>query len=231
MSILLTEHQGTVLTLTLNRPEFRNALSAELARALAAAVGNAGNETRCIVLRGTQGAFCAGMDLKERRTLDADGKWEQAQSLRDLTAVVMASPRPVIAAISGWCLGGGFELALSCDLRVAAADATFGFPEMTLGAYPGGGAAVLVPRVAGIAAAKRLMFATDRINATEAHRLGLVDWLVPAEDMEATLLTIERAIARRSPLALAALKPVLDRVNEMPYGEAAALAPAPPPPP
>jgi enoyl-CoA hydratase/carnithine racemase len=133
MSILLTESRDAVLTLTLNRPEFRNALSAELARTLASAVTNAGHEIRCIVVRGAPGAFCAGMDLKERRTLDADGKWEQAQSLRDLTAAIMASPKPVIAAISGWCLGGGFELALSCDLRVATADAAVGLLRRRFG--------------------------------------------------------------------------------------------------
>ena len=138
MAVLLTEQKGSALVLTLNRPEVMNALSSELAQNLLAAVQSAGErrEVRAIVISGAgDKAFCAGTDLKQRRDLTPDEKWAQSRTLWDVNQAIWNSPKAVIAAIGGWCLGGGFELALYCDLRIAAEDARFGWPEMTLGAY------------------------------------------------------------------------------------------------
>jgi enoyl-CoA hydratase/carnithine racemase len=226
MTILLVERHGSAVHLVLNRPEVRNALSSELAEAAAAELAAAiADETcRCVVIRGAGGSFSAGTDLKERRTLDADGKWAQSRRLWALVRSILDSPKPVVAAIDGWCLGGGFELALACDLRIATEAAVFGFPEMTLGAYPGGGGAVLLPRLVGIAAAKRLLFAERRIKGREAQAIGVVDWLEPdAGGMDLRIGQVAAEIEARSPLALRALKPVLRGALDLPLDEAFAF--------
>ncbi len=223
MSILVVERAGPALHLVLNRPELRNAISSELAERATAEVVRAGSDPGCrvIVLRGAGGCFSAGTDLKERRQLDADGKWAQSRKGWALVRAILDCPKPVVAAIDGWCLGGGFEQALACDLRIATEAATFGFPEMTLGAYPGGGGAVLLPRLVGIAAAKRLFFASRRISAKEAQAIGVVDWLEADEAaMHRRIATVVAEIEARAPLALAALKQVLKGVVDLPLDEA-----------
>ena len=177
--------------LTLNRPEVMNAMSSELAQELLAAVQSAGErrDLRSIVICGAgDRAFCAGTDLKQRRDLSPDEKWAQSRTLWELNQAIWNSPKAVIAAIGGWCLGGGFELALYCDLRIAAEDARFGWPEMTLGAYPGGGGAVMLPRIVGRAKAKELFFTARRIGAAEALALGLVERVVPRPQLLDTAL-------------------------------------------
>jgi enoyl-CoA hydratase/carnithine racemase len=166
-------------------------------------------------------AFSAGTDLKERATLDAAGKAAQSRSLLDLTFAIRACPRPVIAAVHGWCLGGGFELALACDLRIAADDARFGFPEMTLGAYPGSGGPVTLSRLVGVARAKEILFRARRFDAIEALRLGLVERVVPRAQLDETALAWVADTQATAPLALAALKRSLDEGIALPFGEAA----------
>lgn len=224
MSTLLNVYQDGVMILTLNRPEVMNALSSELAEVLAAAVVAASErkDVLCIVIKGAgHKAFCAGTDLKERRGLDADQKWAQSRKLWTLNQALLASPKPVIAAIDGWCLGGGFELALYCDLRLATESSLFGWPEMSLGAYPGGGAAVMLPRLIGPSATKKMLFATDRWTATELAAIGLLNWSVPVASFEAKLAEVIEEIRRRSPLALSTLKEVLAHTTEMTFEEAA----------
>ena len=175
MSVLLSTINGSSLVLEMNRPESMNAMSSELANSLLSAVLNAGKneKIRAIIISGAgDKAFCAGTDLKERRHLNPDQKWEQSRSLFHLNEAIRNSSLPVIAAINGWCLGGGFELALYCDLRIATPESKFGWPEMTLGAYPGGGGAVMLPRIIGQAKAKELFFTARRIEAIEALPFG-----------------------------------------------------------
>jgi enoyl-CoA hydratase/carnithine racemase len=224
MSVLLKKYDDGVATITLNRPNVLNSLSSDMTLQACAAVREASTRTdvRCIIIRGAGGkAFSAGTDLKERRGLDADGKWAQSRTLWDLNQALLVSPKPVIAAIDGWCLGGGFELALFCDLRFASSSSVFGWPEMTLGAYPGGGTAVILPRLIGPSAAKKMLFATERYSASEVESIGLLNWSVPREQFEEKLAEIVGAIKRRSPLALAALKEVLARATELPFDAAA----------
>ncbi|NGM86758.1 enoyl-CoA hydratase [Parapusillimonas sp. SGNA-6] len=209
MAILLTEQRGSALILTLNRPEMMNALSSELAVALQSAVQEADrrSDVRAIVLTGAgDKAFCAGTDLKQRRTLSAEGKWAQAQSLWEASQTLARSPKAIIAAIGGWCLGGGFVLALYSDLRIAADDARFGWPEMTLGAYPGAGAAIMLPRIVGRSRAKELFFTARRIDAQEAQAIGLVEKVVPRHLLVDTALGYVDEINTTSPLGLAAVK-------------------------
>ena len=142
--MLIKNKTGSVVTLVINRPQVMNAMSSDLAEALLTEIENTSaiKGIRSIVITGSGGkAFCAGTDLKERITLSADEKWKQSRRLFALNEVIWNCPLPVIAAIDGWCLGGGFELALYCDIRVGTFSSTFGWPEMTLGAYPGGGGA------------------------------------------------------------------------------------------
>jgi enoyl-CoA hydratase/carnithine racemase len=184
MSILLQNEKDGIATLTLNRPEAMNALSSELSSALRHAVEDIGKrrEIRVVVITGAgERAFCAGADLKERRTLNADEKWQQRTRLWEVNEAIWRLPQPVIAAIHGHCLGGGFELALYCDLRIAADNSIFSFPEMTLGAYPGAGAAVVLPRLIGRGRAKEIFFTARKVKADEALALGIVEWVAPRD--------------------------------------------------
>jgi len=167
MPILLQEERDGVQLLTLNRPEALNALSTELALALLGALDavRPRRDVRAVIITGAgDRAFCAGADLRERRRLDADEKWAQSRRLWDVNHALWALPQAVIAAVHGWCLGGGFELALFADLRIATPEAVFSFPEMTLGAYPGAGGAIVLPRLVGPARAKEIFFTARQIR-------------------------------------------------------------------
>ncbi|MCC6246254.1 MAG: enoyl-CoA hydratase/isomerase family protein [Rubrivivax sp.] len=227
MSPLLIEEMGSALLLTLNRPEVLNALSMELTEALLAAVKGATERRhiRSIIITGAgTKAFSAGTDLKQRRDFSPDEKWAQSRSLWYLTEAIRSSPKAVIAAVGGWCLGGGFELALACDLRIAADDARFAWPEMTLGAYPGAGAAVMLPRLIGPAAAKELFFtAARRIDAAKAHAIGLVQAVTTREQLMETAFAYAADIEHTSPLGLAGIKQVVNQATDLPWEEAVRL--------
>ena len=198
MAILIEERNGAALVLRMNRPEAMNALSTALVRALGEgiAAGSAAPGVRAIVIAAAGGrAFSAGTDLKERATLDAAGKAAQSRSL--------------------------LELALACDLRIAADDARFAFPEMTLGAYPGSGGPVTLSRVVGVARAKEILFGARRLDAAEALRLGLVERVAPRARLDEAALAWVAEMQATAPLALAALKRSLDEGIAMPFAEAA----------
>lgn len=210
--------------LTMNRPEAMNALSTALVQALKDAVNEAGSrrDVRAVIITGAgEKAFSAGTDLKERRTLSQDEKAAQSRSLLDVSMAMWKSPKPFIAAIRGWCLGGGAELALACDLRIAADDARFGFPEMTLGAYPGSGGPVTLSRLVGSANAKDLLFTARRFDADEAATRGIVQRVVPAASLLDAALAWAMEIESTSPLAIAALKKSINEGSVMSLADAA----------
>lgn len=226
MPILLLERRGSVLILTLNRPEVMNALSSELALELQIAVADAGldHTIRSIILTGSGGrAYCAGTDLKQRRGLSESGKWAQAQALWNASQELSRSPKAVISAISGWCLGGGLVLALYSDLRVASVGSKFGWPEMSLGAYPGAGAAIMLPRVVGLARAKEMFFTARNFDAHHAFEIGLIDKLVPEGDALNAALDYAREIEQTSPLGLAGVKSSVDNGADLPFPLASEL--------
>jgi enoyl-CoA hydratase/carnithine racemase len=132
-----------------------------------------------------------------------------------------ASPQPIVAAIGGWCLGGGLELALACDLRFAAEGARFGFPEMTLGAYPGSGGPVTLSRLVGLARAKDLLFTARRFDAREALSLGIVDRVVPGAKLVDAALAWVAQVEATAPLAIAALKRSMQEAQAMSFRDAA----------
>lgn len=226
MGILLEDEKDGVATLTLNRPESMNALSSELSSLLLKKIEEIGQrrDIRVVIITGAgERAFCAGADLKERRGLDADQKWEQRTRGWEVNEAIWRLPQPVIAAIHGYCLGGGFELALYCDLRVAADDAVFSFPEMTLGAYPGAGAAVVLPRLVGRGRAKEIFFTARKIKADEALALGIVEHTAPRESILAKANEIAAAIRKSSPLGVAAVKQMVNLGADLPFEQANAL--------
>ncbi|MCJ2052895.1 enoyl-CoA hydratase/isomerase family protein [Methylobacterium sp. J-070] len=226
MTVLDTERHGSALVLTMNRPEARNALSNELVANLREAVRAAENagDVRGIVITGAgDRAFSAGTDLKERATLSQAGKGAQSQALLALSEEIWRSSKPVVAAIFGWCLGGGLELALACDLRIAAEDARFGFPEMRLGAYPGSGGPVTLTRLVGAARAKNLLFTARDFNAREAEQLGILQRVVPREQLSGAALAWIAEMEATGPLALAALKRSINLGLSLSLPDAAAL--------
>lgn len=227
MAILEQAQQGAVRVLTLNRPDVMNALSSELAGALLTAVRESENDsaTRVLVITGAgDKAFCAGADLKERRQMDADAKWVQSRTLWAVNEAIWKSPKAFVAAVNGWALGGGFELALYCDVRVASDNARFGFPEMALGAFPGAGGAVALPRLVGRAAAARFFYRGHRADAAEALQLGIVEQVTTRDQLlECALAAANQIAASTSPLGFAAVKRVLNEGPTLPFEEAVAL--------
>jgi enoyl-CoA hydratase/carnithine racemase len=203
---------GHVAELALDRPKAMNAVSSAMARAVAAACTDLAADpgVRAVVLTSThERAFCVGADLKERNTFtDAELRRQRPLSRACYTGV-LDLPVPAIAAVHGYALGGGFELALSCDLIVADPSAVVGLPEVSVGVIPGGGGTQLLPRRVGAARAAELVFSARRVEADEAHRIGLVDVLTePGRDREEALALAAR-IAAHSPVGLRAAKRAL----------------------
>lgn len=207
---VLSERHGAVAVLTLNRPDvinaFNDAVRTGLPRALQAAEADPG--VRVIVLRGSgERGFCVGADVKESRAAES---LTQARRRLGQAAFVEAFDqvsKPVIAAIHGFCLGGGFEIALACDIRIAAADAVFALPETGLGLIPGAGGTQRLSRLIGLGRALDLVLTGDRLGAEEALRCGIVSRLVASpSDLMPEALRIAQAIAAKPPTATAYAK-------------------------
>jgi enoyl-CoA hydratase/carnithine racemase len=202
-----------VATVTLDRPEAMNAISTELALALAAAVEPLATDrsVRAVVLAAAgQRAFCAGADLKQRAGFDDHGWFVQREAFRRGFAAVRRCPLPTVAAVFGFALGGGAELALSCDLVVAADDAVFGLPEVRLGLVPAGGGTQLLVRRVGRSVAKDLVLTGRRVDAVEARRLGLADRVVPRAELPAAARALAAGMAANSPTAVRLAKWAID---------------------
>jgi len=214
-----------VLHLRIDRPERRNALNAETRAALIEGVDWAAtsDEVGVVVISGNGGkAFASGADLAEGAELDVDTVRAQMAERRVYDAIAEC-PRPVIAMIDGWCLGGGCELALSTDLRIASTRSKFGQPEVGLGIIPGGGGTQRLPRLVGPGQALRLILTGEVVDAEEALRLGLVERVVPPEDLEATTAALAASLAARSPVALGLAKRAVRASLELPLAEGLAL--------
>ena len=163
-----------ILLLTLNRPQQRNALNLELLAALTAELELL-KDVNVVILTGSDTAFSAGADLKERQPMSPLERTDHTQRISKACDLLANCPVPVIAAISGFCLAGGAELALACDMRLASHSAIFGFPEVSLGIFPGAGGPVRLKQLVGPGMANSLLYTGRRIDATEALRIGLVE--------------------------------------------------------
>ena len=226
MAFIRVEQDERVATVTMDRPEARNALSRALVTEFRAALAELAADAalRAVIVRGSgTRAFCAGADLVERTTLTAEERVDHLEAIWALCEEIVAVPVPVIAAIRGFCLAGGAEVALACDVRVAAEDAVFGFPEVAVGIFPGAGGVIRLPRVVGHGVARELLYTGRRIDAAEAHRIGLVDRVVPPGTELATAWNVARQIAANAPLAIRAMKRALAAADGRPPEEAAPL--------
>ncbi len=211
MSTINLQIADGIAELQLNRPEVRNAINLEMVREMGAALESLvqRDEVRAVVLSGSGGkAFASGADvaeLRERTHREAFFAINASlfQKLEDF-------PRPTIAAIEGYALGGGLELALACDLRVAARTARVGLPEATLGIYPAAGGTFRLPRLIGLGRAKDLIFTGRILEAEEAHALGIFERLCESGQAVQTAKELGRAIALNAPLAVQVAKMALN---------------------
>jgi enoyl-CoA hydratase len=211
---VLVERDGDHLAhLVLNRPEVMNAIDNTLAAELAAACERLAQDDGvwAIILRGAgERAFCVGADLKVRRTFTPEDWSQQRALLRQMFARLRNVPQPMIAAVHGYALGGGTELAMLADFIVASDDAVFGLTEVSLGIIPGGGGTQNLPRMVGRNRAKELIFAARRIPAAEALRLGLVNHVVRRAALLPTATSIAQEILKNSPYAVRQAKWAID---------------------
>jgi enoyl-CoA hydratase/carnithine racemase len=210
MSPIITSRPADgIAEITLNRPEAMNSISSAMAAELTRACAElaAAPEVRVVVF-GAAGerAFCAGADLKERAGMTDADIMRQRPVIRAVFGALLALPQPAIAAVHGFALGGGCELALSCDLVVADETATFGLPEVTVGLVPGGGGTQLALRRLGPGRAADLVLTGRKVGIDEAMRLGLVDRRVPAGQDGPAALELAGQIAANSPVAVRAAK-------------------------
>jgi enoyl-CoA hydratase/carnithine racemase len=219
-STVLVERDGHLAHLILNRPEVLNAIDNTLGAELGAACEAlaADESVWVVILRGAgERAFCAGADLKARRDFTPADWAAQRALFRDLFAKLRSVPQPMIAAVHGFALGGGTELAMLADFVVAAEDAVFGLTEVSLGIIPGGGGTQNLPRMIGRNRAKELIFAARRIGAAEALQLGLVNHVVPRSALLSTATAIAEEIMKNSPFAVRQAKWAIDQGVDLPF--------------
>lgn len=226
------ETSGAVALVTIDRQEARNAIDPATDRALAEAWRELRDraDLRVAVLTGAGDvAFCAGADLRSvgefYRALSSAERLARAEAEPGLGGLTrnLAVWKPVIAAVNGYCLAGGLELALACDVRIASETAVFGLPEVTRGIIPGAGGTQRLPRLVPLGAALELILTGDRITAAEAHRLGLVNRVVSSVRLLPEALSMAERIARNGPLAVQAAKQAVYRGRHLPLDEALRL--------
>ena len=207
---ILYEKKESIGTITLNRPKAMNALSSEMLRELSDLLDKVEEDDSVkvvIITGGNEKFFAAGADIKElesfQNPMDAHGFTKMAQA-----AITKFEDfdKPVIAAISGYALGGGLELSMACDIRIAAENASFGQPEITLGVIPGGGGTQRLPRLVGVPNAKELLYTGDRIDANEAHRIGLINKVVPVDSLMDEAMKMAKKIVSRPGVAVTITK-------------------------
>lgn len=205
-----------VATILLDRPKM-NALNLQMQREIADAARevSARSDVGAVVVYGGDRVFAAGADVKEMAGMSFQDMAAASHSLHDSFNAVASIPQPTIAAITGYALGGGCELAMCCDIRIAADDAQLGQPEILLGIIPGAGGTQRLPRLVGPARAKELIFSGRFVPAEEALRIGLVEQVVPAADVYATATALATRLAAGPAMALRAAKESIDRGLEV----------------
>ena len=207
------ETKDKVATIILNRPAALNALNDRLLSELELIVRDtaADQAVRALVITGAgEKAFCAGVDLTELSKMTSEAAGALSRRIQRILNDLEAMRKPVIAKINGFCLAGGLELALACDIRIAAATAIFGLPETTLGLIPGAGGTQRLPRLIGKTQAMELLLTGERIDAAEAAQLGLLNAVVPVYELDRSVDNLLTKLRAQSPVALGILK---DAVN------------------
>ena len=209
------EVEDGVGTIRLDRPKM-NALDAQMQEEIRAAAGAAGSraDVRAVVVYGGERVFAAGADIKEMAAMSYTDMLDRSEPLQSSLTAVARIPKPVVAAITGYALGGGLELALCADVRVCADDAKVGQPEILLGIIPGGGGTQRLARLVGPAKTKDIVFTGRFVEAAEALAIGVVDTVVPAEQVYQTARDWAAQFARGPAYALRAAKEAIDRGSE-----------------
>lgn len=218
MNNLLVEQDRGVAWVTINRPNSHNALSKETNEELSNLAAELATDRRvtAVVLTGAGNkSFCAGADLKERKGVTAEDTGPYVDAISSAINAWARIPQPTIAAINGFAFGGGMELALACDLRIAVDTASFGLTEVRLGIMPGAGGTQRLPRLIGVSAAKELILLGKRIDAAKALDLGLVSDVVPASELKTRVQAILDDIAKCAPLSVRLAKEAIDRGTEV----------------
>jgi len=226
MAEILVERQDRVELWTFNREEASNALSRALVLELSAQLERVGEDrtlTAVVITGAGDRVFCAGADLKERRQMSEADVREFLDALRRALRAIETSERIFIAAINGFALGGGTELALACDLRVAAPGARLGLTEVTLGIIPGGGGTQRLARLIGPGRAKDLVLTGRQVVAEEAYALGLVNRMAERRNVREEAMLLAQTIAKNAPIAVAAAKRAIDQGLDLSLDEGLAL--------
>lgn len=224
--LILVAKQEGIATITLNRKEAANALSVQMLHELRDAIDDLrwDKNIRCVIVTGAgEKAFCAGADLKERAGMNQQQVRQTVGLIRDTLHALQTLTKPVIAAVNGVAFGGGTELALACDFRIAASEALFALTETSLGIIPGAGGTQRLPRLIGAGRAKELIFSARRVDAQEALQIGLVEYVVPATALLEKSYDIAGKIAQNAPIALAQAKFAIDQGLETSLGNGLAI--------
>jgi len=205
---IIFEKEDNIAIITFNRPEVRNAVNNQVRAEFTAAIAEveADDDIKVLILTGSGKAFASGVDIKEFSKTTP----YHAHNLFRLAERVEKLPKPVIAAVNGFSLGGGNEIALGCDIIIASERAKFGQPELNIGIIPGGGATQRLPRMIGVCRAKELIFTSDIITAEEAFNLGMINRVVPEDQLMPTAKEIAKKIATKSPAALKLAKQAIN---------------------
>ena len=198
--IVVEQCDAGIVQIRLNRPDRLNALGVEMVDALQAAIAEARHsQARVVIVGGTGRAFCAGADLKERRTMDEAARVQHNRAINAAVDALAALPMPTIAVINGLALGGGCEIALACDLRIAADEAQIGLTEARIGAIPGAGGTQRLPRLIGAARALEMILTGEPIGAKRAAEIGLVNAVVAGDALDAHAQRLAAVLASRAP--------------------------------
>jgi len=210
--------EGAVAVIQINRPQKKNSLNSELRHEMEEVLTEIANDRaiRAVVLTGGEEIFCAGADISEiEGTASAEDAYTHAREFQILFDQLETLPQPVVAAVSGYALGGGCELALACDFRIASETARFGLPEIKIGAFPGGGGTQRLPRLIGITKAKEMILLGDPIGAQEALSAGVVTKVVAKENLLTEAQQLAARLAALPRLALQASKMLINKSQEM----------------
>jgi len=223
--IRVEQGAGGVVWVTLDRPRAKNALSRAVNLELSRLAGELGQnrDVRAVVLTGAGGVFSAGADLVERRGVAAADTGPYVDAIAGAIAAWAEMPRPTIAALSGPALGGGLELALACDFRVAAEGAVMGLPEVRLGIMPGAGGTQRLARLVGLGRAKELVLTGRRIDTSRALEIGLVSRVVASTELRSAAEELAAELAGSAPLSVAMAKQAIDQGVGLPLDQALAL--------
>jgi enoyl-CoA hydratase/carnithine racemase len=220
------EEGGRIAVVTLNRPQSLNAISGDLAEELTevfSSVARDANVWVMVLTAAGERAFSVGADLKERAAFGLHDFYRNREQIHNLFSSLRKVPQPTIASVFGFALGGGFELALSCDIILAAEGTQLGLPEVRVGLVPGGGGTQLLARRIGVGRAKQMIFRGRRIDASEAMTMGVVAQVTSPEELAAATMEVARDLCRSSPHALREAKAAIDATVGLQLEEGVAL--------